>query len=328
MRRIFQLFPLAALIVIAACSKSSSEDPDEGPMSGKGVITGVVYSPNGKQAIAAAAVQVVVKGETFTESADIDGRFSLELPAGEYQLKISAGARLSLEKKVVVEGGKTTNLPSDLTSLTYAGKIGFVPGMFDSIQEFVKEMGIPLIELSKEDLEDYDSLEDIDVLLLNCGSSDADFEKVGANLDKFLKAGKSLYASDWAIQDLTGLYDGHSFIPESLLSWEQGGDVVTIDGNIHFEPFKQAIGKNLLSIAYSQPNYVNILDYASNDSRFTLLVSHPRQGPLALNIQWGPSKVSASGTKYGGNILYTTFHNEPIVSADVRAVLRQMILHL
>ena len=318
------------LLALAACQKEKNQDgrPElPGPVApGHGLLKGVVYSPNGKVPLASVVVETTVNGTKKADTSDKDGMFALELPAGTYTVKMFTGAgdRLSLQKSFRVEAGKTNEVPAAQTTLSFSGKIGYVKGVYDSIQTLITEMGIPVTALQLEDLQDFNKLKQFDVLLLNCNSEFFDFGN-DRLLERFLQEGRSIYASDWEIEKLSAQDFG--FIPETLLAYDNGGREEITEGNLLFEPFKQALGKNKITIDFNLSGYVRINHFASNDNRFKVLVDHPQKGPLAVSIQWGPTHLSPQGIPTGGKIIYTTFH-EAKLSADVKAVLQQMILQL
>jgi hypothetical protein len=329
MKKVTSIFLCIVFFVLAACNKTNEDVPenaDHPTTSGNGILNGTVYSPNGNVPLASITVETTVNGVKKEATSDKEGKFRLELPAGEYDVKMYAGAgdRFSLQKRLKVEAGKATTVSAADARLNYTGKIAFVAGDFDAIQTLVSEMGVQATALSHEDLADYNKLKQYDVLLLNCGSGFMDFEEVQV-LDRFLKDGKTIYASDWELRTLSKQDWG--FIPENLISYNTEGEPGEIEGNVVFAPFKNALGKDKIAIEFDMPKYVQVTNYAVNDNRFKLLVSHPQKGPLALSIQWGPTRTSSKGVPYGGNIIYTTFH-DALLSKDVKAVLQQMILQL
>lgn len=317
------------LLALAACQK---EKPDGSTTDGRelargnGVLKGIVYSPNGKVPLASVVVETTVNGTKKADTSDKDGRFSLELPAGEYNLKMFTGAgdRLSLQKTFTVEAGKTKDVPAAQSSLSFSGKIAYVKGTYDSIQTLMTEMGIPVTALQLEEVQDFNKLKQFDVLLLNCNSEFFDYGN-DRILERFLQEGRSIYASDWEIEKLSAQDFG--FIPKNLLSYDYGGVEEITEGNVLFEPFKKALGKSGISIDFNLSGYARITNFPHNDDRFNVLVDHPVKGPLAVSIQWGPTHLSPQGIPTGGKVIYTTFHDAKL-SADVKAVLQQMILQL
>lgn len=320
---------LFLVITITACNKEKpggSTTNDQEPASGNGMLKGVIYSPNGKVPLASVVVETTVNGTKKADTSDKNGKFLLELPAGEYNVKMFTGAgdRLSSQKTFSVEAGKTKEVPAAQTALSFSGKIAYIKGAFDSIQTLITEMGIPAKELSLEDAQDFNKLKQYDVLLLNCNSEFFDYgnERI---LERFLEEGRSIYASDWEIEKLSAQDFG--FIPKNLLSYDYAGVEEITEGNILFEPFKKALGKSKISIDFNLSGYVRITQLTRNDDRFKVLVDHPQKGPLAVSIQWAPTHLSPLGIPTGGKIIYTTFHDAKL-SADVKLVLQQMILQL
>ncbi|HYH14309.1 MAG TPA: carboxypeptidase-like regulatory domain-containing protein [Flavisolibacter sp.] len=328
MKKITSILVCFVFLLIVSCNKSKDEVPDSGtgPGAGNGILKGTVYSPNGQVPLPSITIEAVVDGVKKAATSDKEGKFTLELPAGEHEVKMYAGAgeRFSLQKKFKVEAGKTTTVPAADARLSYTGKIAYMKGSFDAIQSLVMEMGIQAKELSREEVSNYEILKQYDVLLLNCGASFIDFEEEHV-LDRFLKDGRTVYASDWELRALSKQDWG--FIPEELLAYNDMGEDGIIEGKVTFEPFKNALGKDKITIEFDMPRHMQIEHYATNDNRFKLLATHPQKGPLALSIQWGPTRTSSKGVPYGGNIIYTTFHDAAL-SNDVKVVLQQMILQL
>lgn len=314
------------LSIITSCDKKDQVvEPSTGNQS-NGVVKGTVYSPNGKLTLASVIVETTVNGSKRSDTTGTDGRFELELPPGEYLVKMYAGSgtRLFNQQNLTIKSENVTEVPASQSRLQYTGKIAFVPGEYDDIQSLVKEMGIPVTELTLQDMQDYNKLKQYDVLLLNCLSSYIDFEE-NKLLERFLKEGHSIYASDFEMRSLSQQEWG--FIPENLLGYNYEGVHGNYKGRVLFEPFQKALGKNSIDIEFDMPSYVQITKLKTDDSRIQVLVDHQEIGPLAIAIQWGQTRTSTQGIPYGGKIIYTTFH-DALLSQDVKTVLRQMILQL
>ncbi|MBB1285953.1 carboxypeptidase regulatory-like domain-containing protein [Flavisolibacter sp. BT320] len=321
--RILLVLLLSGLSLIIGCRKPTDwpDDPTK-----NGTLKGTVFSPNGKIALPAVTVETVVNGAKATTLTDKNGTFELELPAGEYTITMYAGsgAHFSARKNVTVRNNRITELAAGETRLAFTGKIAYLRGSFDNIQSLVEKMGIPTTQLSLTDIADYNVLKQYDLLLMNCNSGYIDFE-TDKLLDRYLKEGNSIYASDL---ELAGLSEQDwGFIPSNLISYNMDGEVGITEADVQFESFKKALGKNKMLTEFDMPLYVQITRLSTADPRSTVLVDHPQKGPLALKIQWGTARTSAQGHRFGGNIIYTTFH-DAVLSDDVKAVLQQMILQL
>lgn len=320
---------VSLFIILAMFSSCEKKDAVVGPSTGdpsNGVAKGVVYSPNGKIPLESVIVETTVNGTKRSDTTGKDGSFELELPAGDYLIKMFAGSgnRFATQKNLNIQGGKVAELPASQSRLEFKGKIAFLPGDYDDIQSLVKEMGIPVTELSHSDMQDYNKLKQFDILLLNCLTGYIEFEEVKL-LERFLKEGHSIYASDFEMRVLSKQEFG--FIPENLISYNYEGEHGNYEGRVLFEPFKKALGKSRIDIEFDMPSYVKITGLKTDDPRINVLVDHPEIGPLALAIQWGEPRLSNQGLPYGGKIIYTTFH-DALLSPDVKTVLRQMILQL
>lgn len=326
MKKLPSILSLFLLLLLGAACRKSPVDPGGGG-AGNGLLKGIVYSPNGQVPLPSVTIEAIVNGTKKQALSDKNGNFSLELPAGGYDVTMYAGAgsRLSVQKHFTIEAGRTLTVPAAQSSLRFSAKIAFIAGEFDAIQALVQEMGIPATALTAEEAQDYNTLKQYDVLLLNCGSELVDYENHHKHLERFLNEGHSIYASDWEIEKLSKQDWG--FLPANLLSYNREGEAGITEGSVLFEPFKTALGKSKITIEFDLPGYVQLSNVVANDPRFQVLVDHPQKGPLALNIQWGPKQTSSTGTTYGGNIIFTTFHDASL-STDVKAVLRQMILAL
>ena len=185
-----------------------------------GTVTGTVYAENGKTRIPLATVFVDDKGKVYLTKSDKEGDFSLLVPIGSHTLNIQSGGGQAFNTQIsinVTKGG-TTNVPAGSSKLQQVGDLAYITGIFDKIETIIIDsLGYSATEITKSDLSNYNLIKQYKAIFLNCGSSftSLDSNKY-ANLNQFVSDGGKLYASDWAIEYLTG--DGNN-----ILGNETGG---------------------------------------------------------------------------------------------------------
>ncbi|WP_369994941.1 carboxypeptidase-like regulatory domain-containing protein [Winogradskyella sp.] len=131
---------LFALILITACSKDKTDDTLTGDYS----ITGKFLTPNGKDAVSKATVNLFRNGNLVKESlTDSEGNFVLsDLPKDNYQLSIAKGKfstnrNVDLDDLIDAFTFDLDSLPIDLLP-----SIAVVTGSFDHIEEVLYNIGL------------------------------------------------------------------------------------------------------------------------------------------------------------------------------------------
>ena len=110
---------VASILVSPASGQEVTPGP-EAPAPASGTVSGTVIDKSSRSAIIEAGVEVVGKGKTIRT--DIEGRYSIRLPEGSYELRIFAPSYKGLRlKDVVVKPGQVTKTDVAMESAGAAG---------------------------------------------------------------------------------------------------------------------------------------------------------------------------------------------------------------
>ncbi len=114
------VWAVLALALSVSARPATAQEPPPTPAGDVGTVSGIVIDKSSRDPIIEAGVEVVGHGKTVRT--DLDGKYSLRLPPGTYELRIYApgyaGARL---KEVTVKPGAVTKGDAILASAGAAG---------------------------------------------------------------------------------------------------------------------------------------------------------------------------------------------------------------
>lgn len=350
---------LSLLIAAALCISSSgckkNDDTTEGnsaPINAS--ISGKVHSPTGKSIGAAE----IIAGNYKTKS-DKNGDFSLPVAAGSYQLIIQTGGGNVFKTTVSCSAtaNQNTALTYTQTKLNQVGDMAYIAGTWDKIETIINDsLGYMAVPITVADLDSSAKIETYDVIFMNCGALNSDHMDSlrYANLNSFMQNGGSIYASDYAVEFLTG--DGYyrqgnsstqwafrnnnhtasglqvlstcttadfgGFIQDSSLCTSKiGSSGIIANAHISDANLVVLLGKDSIDIDYNLGSWERI---GLLDAPFTSIINDPSTNePLAATTDF-------NGNYPGGKIFYTTFHNEAqgVISSDVQNILQYFILNL
>ncbi|MFZ4400195.1 MAG: hypothetical protein ACOYO1_09185 [Bacteroidales bacterium] len=346
-------FILVTLFVASISLLSCKKDEPSTTVVKTGKIAGYVYS---KKGTTLGAVKVFIQDNpSYSTYSNKDGFFTLTAPLGTHKLVIQSGNGhifMSVINVTVIEN-QTLTLPSQQTILNQVGNLAYIVGYYDKIQTIIIDsLGYTATQLQISALDTFSNISGFQAIFLNCGKSGMLDSLKYANLSNFVSNCGSIYASDWAVEYLCG--DGNvksfsqrtkdykanlsfkqtttctpkigGFINDSLLCTMKTGQSGFIDSIDIISPAIQTLlGKTKMTIHYDLGAWEVIQQLGP---QFTVLLQDnnlaTNYGPLAVLLHYG------SNCTQGGNILYTTFHNEPQtgVSPDVQKILQYFILNL
>ena len=298
----FVMLVSASFLLFVSCKKDKTENAVP-----TGTVKGKVYAQNGTTPIPMVMVFVDANGEVYMTLTDIHGDFNLEVPTGNQQLCIESG-RGNIFRSVfsvyVPENG-TVNLPDGTLKLQQTANLAYIPGAYDNIETIIIDsLGYAATQLAVADLDNLTNLETYAGLFLNCGKYGALDSLKYANLLAFVNNGGSIYASDYAVEYLTGdgnykgtqshsnvgtmtkscVYDLGGFIADSLLCTEKVGPGGYVYGaNILPADLQTYMGITQIDILYDLSAWEEIKELAAPP--WEVLIEDPGgYGPLA--IRW------------------------------------------
>lgn len=309
------VFFAASLLITGSCNKdNSNQNTSQIPT---GIITGKVVAQNGTTPIPMASVFVDYNGEIYITFTDIEGNFSLEAPAGVVPLYIESGKGNIFRSMITatIEKDKTTSIPNGTLKLQQTSALAYIKGSYDNIEDIIiNQLGYAADELTIADLDNFNKLNNYAGLFLNCGKSEALNAAKYANLLAFVNGGGSIYASDYAVEYLTG--DGYNkgaqsheahpvakttcvgelggFIEDSLLCTDKIAPMTTIHGALILPTDVQDyMGVTTLDIEYDLGGWEQILEVACPPWE-VLIEDTATYGPLAIRMTF-----QGTGSKSG-----------------------------
>ncbi len=318
------LFPLFAVaLLFAACATTTGPD---GNGDDSTMLTGHVYAADGETPIPGVTVSLDYYDlpivQDFQTTTDSEGkfRFTDDLPDGTALLRAQKGGFYE-ETEVIIPDDFSSDVDMDLE--IDESKIGVVPGSFDDIGAILNDLGYGYTTLTDAQLANWDNLDPLDMLFLNCGSSTwwAESELVQTNLDRFVDEGGYLYASDWEWVYVEAVWpDAVLFLDEDDWGPEQGEEG-TYTGEILRQELEDYLGSSTVDILYDLAIWAVIEDVGS-DTEVLIQGDIDYSGgsmndsPLMVDFEYGSGKVG-----------YTTFHNEAQLNDQVRTVLVYFIFN-
>lgn len=290
---------MVIMIVFFSCKKDKDDQSQNG---NTGTVTGKIYAGNGSTTLPGVKIFVDVAGEIYFTTSNSSGSFSLDIPEGDQIMNIQAGNGKIFRSQIPVHVIKeqTTNIPASSCKLTQVAKLAYIPGAWDKIEDVITSLGYSSTQITVSDLSVLDTLDNYSGIFLNCGKSDVLDSLKYENLKQFVLGGGSLYASDYAVEYLTGdnnfkkqgrtrapsktncIGEVGGFINDSTLCTDKIGYAGTVLGaNIVNSDLALFIGANTLDIDYDLDAWEVVQQYTSP---WEVLVSDTAYGPLALKM--------------------------------------------
>jgi hypothetical protein len=347
------LLAVCSTLTLTSCRKSHEDDTQPAALNNGGgtsdptaSISGKVTTPSGR-IVGFASVSV---GSHSTHTNYL-GEFSLTIPTGSQVLTIQTGKGNIFKRTVPVNLSENQSFRLADTScvLTQVGQMMAVHGDYDVIEAIIISLGYTVNIVGSAQLP-LSYLDTYDAVFLNCTANNMMMTPYYQNLDTFVRHGGSIYASDWAVEYLTGngavvtggsgseRREGHHVVnPQasclyplpggfladtSLCTTKSGSSGYANHVNIYDAGLVSALGKDSIDIVYDLGSW-EMIDHI--DAPFVITMQKPGYPGIAA------AKADMSLYYPGaGSITYTTFHNNPqtSVSPDVMTVLQYFILNL
>ncbi len=356
--------PVDALVLWDFQPPDAAPPPDAGCVPpGAGAVVGQVCAPNGRLWLVGASVTVewtdACTGESRAATAvtDESGAFRLEdLPAGAHLLRIERGSFRG-ERVVTVRAGaeidlsagdRKTCLSADATRLAVVG------GRYDRVQELLVDLGLSEFDLfdgvddvagTEAFLADAERLAQYDVLFLNCGiRKDAftRYDDVVAGLRRFVADGGSVYVSDY------GFFFFEDAFPEALdfhgddAEWQgearMGAAPQRVHARIVSDELRAFMQAEAVDVDFPEDEQVRTAHWVVAESAgpaVTVLLEGDVQlcvGPRSCapggRVERAPLLVSYEPEGASGVVVFTSFHQEANLSAEIERVLFYLVFML
>lgn len=282
MKQNYLFIMLCSLVLLVNCKGGDdSINPEVSKTVPTGTVEGKVFAKNGTKPIGGATVFTIdSKNQVYHTYSNADGSFSLTAPEGNTILHIQTGNGLNFrtEIPITVNKNETTSVASKDSKLNQIAKIAYVEGSYDEIESIITNLGYVATEISYQDLKNFNTISQYDIIFLNCGSrnpaqtgtnSPGNDLDVFSNLSTFITNGGSIYSSDWAAAYLVGgdkyvagcsVYGG--FIDLTKICFNNTGSPAMYNNCIVSNTaMASAIGFSTLDIQYDQPLWEKIQHY-------------------------------------------------------------------
>ena len=319
------------------------------PPAGSGTIDGRVCASDGATWLSGATVYVqdAAGNRVSQDETDAEGRYHLVgVPPGAQVIHIEAGSFTSTVD-VVVTAGQTSVIPDDQCTLTAPDvTVAVVSGAYDRVEDVLARIGVDPANITMYDgggfflapyvselLEDYQALSRYDIVFLNCGLNDREFDNAldanqvaVANLRQFVTEGGSVYASDWAYALIERAWpDLVDFVGDDagIGSSKQGDIASAIAGTIIDVQLIAAMGAAAIELHYPLPAWVPVQSVAQG-----VTVYIEGDAPLQDNTLLTDVPHTVGFSAGAGRVIYSSFHQEPGISLAQERVLELLMFEL
>src|SRR5688500_12406789 len=137
-------FALVGIALLSACGAGESIAPGT-----PGTITGKVTAEDGTTPVASASVYIESKGQATAVTSEVDGDYTITQVEPGSHVVVAEKGNFRSTTTVTVQPGKTVNVPAKLKP---SGKLGYVSGSFDRIEDILTSLGYAPDELTETSL--------------------------------------------------------------------------------------------------------------------------------------------------------------------------------
>lgn len=327
------------------------------PCADLGQLKGRVCAPSQQVYVNGASVVVEgigCDGEPFrkeTVSGNDGSYWLLDVPCGEHTLTITKGS-FSAHYGVPIVGGQITDVSGAANKLCLQAsqtKIAVLDGTWDDLEGLLGQLGLSYDLYNDHGdqgadgtivglLADAELLQSYDILFVNCGGTAGwmpqDHPEVMGNVKEFVLRGGSLYMSDyawvfgeWSFPDAVEWY--HDDDPAGMGKTDTSPQKIpsgtvsnakVVDGTL-----AAVLGKTTIRIVFDQgpqiaPESVGVGTFAH--------VVGDIDVPLDFSIKDAPLALSYVPAQGAGRVIYTNFHNDAQVTADMLTILNYLVFSL
>jgi hypothetical protein len=308
-----------------------------------GDLEGRVCSPDGANWLAGATIWIEAAGVRYQATSDGDGQWRLNgVPSGTHTLHVEKGS-FSTTIEVVVEENSVVRLPEDECAIGQDDMlIAVVNGSYDDVYSVLVNVGVDSEIIDTYDfgwadtlLGNYDVLAGYDIVLINCGADEYDFLSstiYAANLKQYVEQGGSVYASDWAYDIVEEMFpskitfQGDDYTNDAA---QTGSVMDAVYADITDITLAQSMGQSLIEIHYALPSWA-VMSSVASDVRVYLRADAEMGDSLGLGtgttVYDVPHTVGFSAGQ--GEVIYTSFHQEPGLNVDAERLLQLLVFEL
>lgn len=320
MKSISTLLIMAVFVAFMAGCQRDNQDGDPANVE-YGYVKGTVVSQNGEVPIPGANVFVDDNGEVYLVKTDKNGYFYLKAPIGDQVINVQSGdgSMFRAQYNVSISKDNEVALPDGMLKLTQAVELAYIPGAYDQIEVvLIDSLGYNADMLQVSDLSNLTLMQTYGAIFLNCGKSGALDASMYDNLETYVLNGGNLYASDYAVEYLTG--DGYVFSPGSnpnaihnhqvsgipmksscgtpevggfindslLCTDKEGPSTILYQTNIVDPDIQAFLGQTMVDVEYDLGAWEIIKDCMAP---WEVLISDVNFGPLAIRMNF-PTQTS------------------------------------
>ncbi len=296
--------------------------------------------------------------ETTTDTA---GYFTLQgVPAGTHTVQVSRGA-FSTTFEVTVVAGEVTNLDEPVC-IPPTTNMAVVTGLYDDVERVLGNLGFPVRDIynnTTPSTQDPNGNVDIikgtgtnfwvndflgdplwmakyDIIFFNCGLDDYYLTSGGAaastalkDLQDFVSAGGSIYASDWASEVVRLAFPGriNYFGNDNIAGAARLGDTAAAQSaQVLDTGLAASLGRSTVTVNLNLPYWVVVDKHPSQagDLRVLVEANVKYSGGNTLNT----SPLVMQFTLGQGRVLYTSIHSEGQNTPDLQDILNYIIFEL
>ncbi len=307
--------------------------PDDVPVGG---VQGRICAPNENVYVAGAKAAIEHEyglSQTFT---DADGYFTLtNVPAGDRMLVVEKGS-FHVQIPVYIPQNEIVELAEEECLEQEDLNIAVVTGQYDSIGSIISHLGLEydafngLGSEGKNFLRDPERMAEYDIIFLNCGLNEEilrpSLGEIGDNIRDYANEGGSVYASDWAyfvieeaFPSMVDFRGDDSDVYAARVGYPGTYEVSVLDpmmitalGGETTANLRYDLGSWVTPVGSGgggSPMVYGTYEYINSNGSVT-----NGEGPLAVELPTA-----------GGNVVYTTFHNEAQMTLDMEVLLQEII---
>ncbi len=278
-------------------------------------------------------------------SNDVGDWLMLDLPPGEYTFRVQAGS-YSAERTVTVTAGSVVDLPDDECELDQDDvKIAVIEGSWDDVYSVLINVGVepgivdvyPSYGGAQTVLGDPALLATYDVLMINCGAEEYDFQNdpvLRQNLEDYVLAGGNLYASDLAYDFVEQTFPSYLefYGADPTFGSAEVGIAGDVPGTILDSFLATAIGRSSITLHYPYGTWAIV---TGNATGVRVLI----RGRAPYDDWSGSGGTGAvennphtvlfhPGGASGGKVVFSSFHQEPGINVDQERILQLLMFQL